>query len=77
MQQIIFHKLDVPESLLGREPLWFDSCKRPLSLCIFGGRLHRRTGGGGGGARGATDPPKFWATQLFWAARENLGKASF
>ena len=35
---------------------------------------HRRTGRGGeGGCR----PPKFWATQIFWAARENLGKASF
>ena len=39
---------------------------------------HRRTGKGGGvGARGAAAPPKFWATQIFWAARENLGKASF
>ena len=36
-------------------------------------KLHRRTGRGGeGGCR----PPKFWATQIFWAARENLGKAS-
>ena len=31
-----------------------------------------------GGARGAAaPPPKVWATQIFWAARENLGKASF
>ena len=30
-----------------------------------------------GGARGAAAPPKFWATQIFWAARENLGKAIF
>ena len=30
----------------------------------------------GGGARGA-GPPKFWATQFFGAARDNLGKASF
>ena len=30
-----------------------------------------------GGARGAAAPPKVWATQIFWAARENLGKASF
>ena len=30
-----------------------------------------------GGARGAAAPPKFWASQIFWAARENLGKASF
>ena len=29
------------------------------------------------GARGAAAPPKFWATQIFWAVRENLGKASF
>ena len=26
-------------TLLGRDPRWFDSCKRPLSLCILGGRL--------------------------------------
>ena len=30
-----------------------------------------------GGARGAAALPKFWATEIFWAARENLGKASF
>ena len=33
--------------------------------------------GGGGGGEGGAGPPKFWATQIFWAARENLGKASF
>ena len=31
----------------------------------------------GEGARGVAAPPKFWATQIFWAARENLGKVSF
>ena len=36
--------------------------------------LHRRTGWGG---EGGCSPLKFWATQSFWAARENLGKASF
>ena len=25
--------------LLGGDPLWFDSSKRPLCLCILGGRL--------------------------------------
>ena len=30
-----------------------------------------------GGVRGAAAPQNFWATQIFWAARENLGKASF
>ena len=35
------------------------------------------TGVRAGGARGAAAPPKFWTTQIFWAARENLGKASF
>ena len=35
---------------------------------------HRRTGRGG---EGGCSPPKFWATQIFGAARENLGKASF
>ena len=29
------------------------------------------------GTWGAAAPPKFWATQIFWAARENLGKARF
>ena len=35
---------------------------------------HKRTGRGG---EGGCSPPKFWATQIFWAARENLGKANF
>ena len=35
------HKVDVPWPLLGRGSLWLDSCKRPLSLCILGGRLRR------------------------------------
>ena len=39
-----------------------------------GRREHRRTGRRG---EGGCSPPKFWATQIFWAARENLGKASF
>ena len=30
-----------------------------------------------GGARGAAAPPKFGQLRFFWAARENLGKASF
>ena len=29
----------MPGPLLGRDPLWFDSCKRPPSLCILGGCL--------------------------------------
>ena len=37
-------------------------------------KTHRRTGRGG---EGGCSPPKVWATQIFWAARENLGKASF
>ena len=37
-------------------------------------RKHRRTCRAG---EGGWSPPKFWATQIFWAARENLGKASF
>ena len=35
---------------------------------------HWRTGRGG---EGGCSPPKVWATQIFWAARGNLGKASF
>ena len=38
-------------------------------------KKHRRTGWAGEGCW--SPPPKFWATQIFWAARENLGKASF
>ena len=30
-----------------------------------------------GGARGAAAPPKFGQLRFFWAAKENLGKASF
>ena len=36
---------------------------------------HRRTGRGGGGGGGG--PSQYWATQIFWAVRENLSKASF
>ena len=36
--------------------------------------VHRRTSQGG---EGGCSPPKVWGTQIFWAARENLGKASF
>ena len=43
---------------------------RYLSIIAF----HSRTGRRG---EGGCSPPKFWATQIFWAARENLGKASF
>ena len=36
-----FHQVHVSIPLLGRDPLWFDSCKQPLSLCILGGRLQK------------------------------------
>ena len=39
MQQITFHKVDVPGPLLGRGSLWFDSCNRPPGLFILGRRL--------------------------------------
>ena len=32
---------------------------------------------GPGGDEGGCSPPKFWATQIFWAARENFVKDSF
>ena len=35
---------------------------------------HRRTGREG---EGGCSLPKFWATQNYWEAQENLGKASF
>ena len=31
--------VDVPGPLLGRGALWLNSCKRPLSLFILGGRI--------------------------------------
>ena len=45
-----------------------------LFLKRYGFDIHRRTDRGG---EGGCSPPKVWATQIFWAARENLGKASF
>ena len=38
---------------------------------MFRRSSHRRTGRGG---EGGCSPPKFWATEIFWAARETLGK---
>ena len=38
------------------------------------GGKHRRTGRGG---EGGCSPPKFWATQIFWAAREIWAKPVF
>ena len=49
-----------------RTRLQVDASKSGLGIGV-------RAGGGEGGC----SPPKFWATQIFWAARENLGKASF
>ena len=45
-----------------------------ITDCKRLGLRHRRTGRGG---EGGCSPLKVWATQIFWAARENLGKASF
>ena len=44
------------------------SCVTKREKCLE----HRRTGRWG---EGGCSPPKFWATKIFWAARENLGKA--
>ena len=60
--------------LLGATSFIWDRQKRSRLICA--GRPYAY-GPGGGWARGAAGPPKFWATQIFWAARENLGKASF
>ena len=48
-------------------------CNRAAQAETFS-LTHRRTGRGG---EGGCSPPKFWATQIFWAAREILGKGSF
>ena len=40
---------------------------------LLGGTIGVRAGE----ARGAAAAPKFWATQIFWEAREILGKTSF
>ena len=50
------------------------ACFKRRATAVLSGLDHRRTGRGG---EGGCSPPKFWATQVFWAARENLGKASF
>ena len=51
---------------------WRQKCRFWIPRCLpF---WHRRTGWGG---EGGCSSPKFWATQIFWAARENLGKANF
>ena len=55
-----------PESQLDRLRLWGPEFQPR------GKNIGVRAGGGEGGC----SPPKFWATQIFWAARENLGKAS-
>ena len=54
----------------GRRPYFRPCMEVPLLYNL----THRRTDRGG---EGGCSPPKFWATQIFWAARENLGKASF
>ena len=56
--------------------------KNPLLSQLFWGlnSLNRHNvsiGVRAGGGEGGCSPPKFWATQIFWVARENLGKASF
>ena len=56
------------------------SCHSRNSLAAFS--LHfmftgQSIGVRAGGGEGDCSPPKFWAAQIFWAARENLGKASF
>ena len=50
-------------------------CAPPLDSFLFWCISIRVRAGGGG--EGGCSPPKFWATQIFWAARENLVKASF
>ena len=44
------------------------SVDKPISI---------RAGGEGGGGEEGCSPPKFWATQIFWAARDNLRKDIF
>ena len=47
---------------------------RALKRGMLGHEKHRRTGRGGWGS---CSPPKFWATQIFWAAREIWAKPVF
>ena len=61
--------LDIERGLVTWGDFYLHLESRTLS-----GHPHRRTGRGG---EGGCSAPKFWATQIFWAARENLGKASF
>ena len=55
-----------------RGPLAKPFKKFPKSPIRPAGAIGVRAGGEGG-----CSPSKFWATQFFWAARENLGKARF
>ena len=73
-----------PTVLVNEWPWWFiiSNCHlvttvmRKFEVCMRwkANNIGVRAGGGEGGC---SHPPKFWATQIFWAARENLGKASF
>ena len=83
----LFNQLPRPKNLVERylKCIWLDlsSLKYSLPELLLAKFInpqcglafaHRRTGRWG---EGGCSPPKFWATQIFWAARENLGKASF
>ena len=59
------------------EPFWEeDYVNVNIQASCFDDLDHINIGVRAGGALGAA-APKFWATQIFWATREILGKASF
>ena len=48
-----------------------------VDVSLFASNLLNGIGVRAGGGEGGCSSPKFWASQIFWASRENLGKASF
>ena len=63
---------NIQDHQITRGPLAKPFKKFPKSPIRPAGAIGVRAGGEGG-----CSAPKFWATQFFWAARENLGKARF
>ena len=51
-----------------------DDCRAVLVAGLYNVDIGVRAGGAGGGAAA---PPKFWVTQIFWAAREIWAKPVF
>ena len=80
MVYILFHRLSKTSLERNPEPLFLfiydrfirvslKQCNKQEEDSLIGVRA--------GGGEGAAAPPKFGQLRFFWAARENLGRASF